>query len=141
MHYHFKVHKERDGYWAQCVEIEGCITEASTKRALVDNMAEALNLILDEPPHSKHIFPFPRKTVRGQNIIKVQVEPKVAMAMLVRTSRLLSKLTQQQVADKMGVKLFAFQRLESAKSANPTWTTINKLIKALPDFPIELLAA
>ena len=140
MHYHFKIHEEKDGFWAECVELDGCFTQAKTRKALANNMAEALNLFLDERPNSKHIFPLPKMQVRGKNIVKVEVDSKVALAMLTRTTRLKNNLTQAKVAEKMGVGLYSFQRLESSKSANPRWETITKLFKALPGFPIELFA-
>ena len=30
MKYHFKVHKGGKGYWAECIELVGCITEADS---------------------------------------------------------------------------------------------------------------
>lgn len=48
MRYHFKVHKEKEGFWAECIELEGCVTQADTKEELNLNMQEALNLYLEE---------------------------------------------------------------------------------------------
>jgi antitoxin HicB len=44
MKYHFKIYKKDGGYWAQCIELEGCITQADTLKELYKNMQEALNL-------------------------------------------------------------------------------------------------
>ncbi len=30
MKYHFKIHKEGKGFWAECLELEGCITQGKT---------------------------------------------------------------------------------------------------------------
>ena len=30
MEYHFKIHKEKNGYWAECIELSGCNTQGDT---------------------------------------------------------------------------------------------------------------
>ena|ERR1700722_1292191 len=54
MLYHFKVHKEKDGYWAQGIELPGCFTQGKTLKELYSNMQEALNLYIEEP-----VFAYP----------------------------------------------------------------------------------
>lgn len=49
MRYHFKVHKEGKGFWAECLELKGCITQGNSKKELLENMQESLNLYLEEP--------------------------------------------------------------------------------------------
>lgn len=44
MRYHFKVHKEKEGFWAECIELPGYVTQADTNEDLGLNMQEALNL-------------------------------------------------------------------------------------------------
>mgnify|MGYP001569930185 CR=1 FL=1 len=143
MKYHFKIHKERKGYWAECLELKGCVTQGDSFEELKKNMEEALNLFLDEPSTSKATFPLPLKRVKGRGIIKVPVSPKVALAFLLRNSRLGRKLTQQQTAKLLGMKgLYSYQRLECSKTANPEFETIIKIKKAFPELPLdELLAA
>lgn len=53
MTYHFKVHKEGSGFWAQCIEFEGCLTQADSIKELEKNMQEALELYLYEPGTTK----------------------------------------------------------------------------------------
>lgn len=78
MLYHFKMHAEKKGYWAECIELKGCLTRASTKKELLENAVEALNLFLDEPECSKVIFPEPIKPGKRKNLIEVAVDPKIA---------------------------------------------------------------
>ena len=67
MKYHFKTHKEKQGgFWAECIELVGCRTEAQSKQNLEKNMADALNLYLSEPQESKYIFPSPKKISSGK---------------------------------------------------------------------------
>lgn len=143
MKYHFKIHKEDDGYWAECVELEGCHTQAGSEDELKENMHEVLNLFLNEPSDSKKIFSLPRKLVRGSNIAKVEVEPRIAFAFHLRRLRLKHKITQKEAARRMGFKnLYSYQRLENAKTANPELATIIQIKRVFPEFSIDdILAA
>lgn len=143
MRYHFKVHKEKKGYWATNLEKGlGVTTQGKTMAELVRNLEEALDLALDEPADSKWIPPMPEKKWKGKGILEISVHPKIALATLVRLTRLQSGLTQREVAERMGIKtLSTYQKLESSKTANPEWTTLVKLKKVLPEFPLELAAA
>jgi antitoxin HicB len=101
-------------------------------------MEDALSAYLDEPENSKHIFPMPDPTLKGRNIVTASVDPKVAMAMVLRQSRLESKLTQRQVADKLGMKhIFQYQKLESGKTANPELATLVKLKGVFPNLSVD----
>ena len=55
MIYHFKVHKEKDGFWAQCIELPECFPQADTMKELQKNMQEALNLYIEEPNNSQDL--------------------------------------------------------------------------------------
>ena len=80
----------------------------------------------------------PDPTLKGRNIVTASVEPKVAMAMVLRQSRLESKLTQRQVADKLGMKhIFQYQKLESGKTANPELATLAKLKGVFPNLSVD----
>ncbi len=49
MKYHFQIHKENKGFWAECIELKGCVTQGDTLEELCDNIEEALTLYLEEP--------------------------------------------------------------------------------------------
>jgi len=140
--YHFKIHKEKKGYWAECVELEGCATQADSREELDKNMAEALNVFLSEPEDSRVVFPLPRTRVTGKGVVGVPVEPRVAFAFRLRMLRLQHRLTQREAAQRIGLKgLFTYQKLESSKTANPVYETLVKIKKAFPEFNIEELIA
>ena len=143
MRYHFKLHKNKDGFWAECVELKGCLTQGDSKTELRHNMKEALNLYLSEPTNSKATFPLPKKRFSGRNIVEVSVEPKVALAFLLRKTRLGHGLTQSQAAKRLGLSgLYSYQRLENYKTANPEFETIVRIKKAFPELDIdEMLVA
>jgi predicted RNase H-like HicB family nuclease/DNA-binding XRE family transcriptional regulator len=139
MKYHFKVHKEKVGFWAECLELNGCITQADTQEELYKNCEEALNLFLEEPIDSKIIFPLPDTSLDiEKNITEIQVEPEIALAVLLRNYRLNSNMTQKQVAEMLGMKnIYSYQRLE--KKSNPTLTIINKIHTIFPEIELNYL--
>lgn len=136
MKYHFKFHKDESGYWAECIELKGCMTQADTLEELIKNAEEALNLYLDEPADSKLSFPLPKKSVTGKNILEVAVEPRIAFANRIKQLRIKHHYTQQQLAESLGMKnIYSYQRLE--KSGNPTLATISKIKKIFPELRID----
>lgn len=138
MKYHFRIYSDASGYWAKCLELEGCQTQADTREALVLNLSEALNLYLSEPLDSKHIFAKPSKRITGKNVIAVQVRPSVEFANRLREFRIKCKLTQHQMKDKLGFKhLSSYQRLEDPERANPELKTMCLLKKIFPRFKFE----
>jgi len=139
MIYHFQVHEEQGGYWAECVEIKGIVTQGDTRAELEANAKEALDLCLDEPEDSKMVFPLPKET-KGRNILNVEVEPCIAFAMLVRQARNAHGFTQLQAARAMGFKgLYSYQRLESGRHCNPALSTIAKVRKVFPEVDLSLV--
>ena len=139
MQYHFKAHKEKGGFWAECLELNGCITQADTQEELYKNCEEALNLFLEEPSDSKIIFPLPDNSLDVEkNIMKIQVEPEIALAVLLKNYRLNSNMTQKKVAEMLGMKnIYSYQRLE--KKSNPTLTIINKIHTIFPEIELNYL--
>ena len=139
MNYHFKIHKERSGgYWAECIELEGCRTQADTKSELKEYMFEALNLYLSEPHNSKFVFPSPKKSIKGKSIIAVPVMPSVAIANRIRELRLQHDLTQMDMKNRLGINnLSNYQRLEDPERANPEWKTLLLIKQKFPKFHVD----
>lgn len=143
MKYHFKIRKEGAGFWAQCIELAGCVTEADSMNELQKNMQEALNLYIEEPADSKELVPLPDDTIRiTRNIVEVALDPQVAFAFMVRHNRLKQGLTQHQAAKKMGFdKIYSYQRLEKAKGCNPSLKIISKIAKVFPNFSVDYVVS
>jgi predicted RNase H-like HicB family nuclease/DNA-binding XRE family transcriptional regulator len=139
MKYHFKIHREKNGFWAECLELDGCITQADNREELYRNCEEALNLFLEEPGDSKIIFSLPNDLLSDEkDIIKIQVEPEIALAVLLRNYRINSNMTQRQVAEMLGMKnIYSYQRLE--KKSNPTLNIINKIHTIFPEIELNYL--
>lgn len=141
MKYHFKVHKEKSGYWAECVELEGCQTEADSLIELCSNMEEVLNVYLSEPESSKLIFPLPqKKQPSSEDFVAVSVDPSVAFSFLLRRYRLQKKITLKEMAEKLKMKnINTYVKLEKASSSNPELRTLAKIKSILSDFPINMI--
>ncbi|KQC15075.1 MAG: hypothetical protein APR63_12810 [Desulfuromonas sp. SDB] len=140
MKYHFKIHREKDGYWAECIEMPGCFTEGDNLSELKKNMEEVLNLYLEEPDNSKVIFPLPEKKINKNNVYAVSVRPNIAFSMLLRMYRIENKITQRQAASKLGMKnIYSYQKLEKAKTSNPTLKTLFKIKEVFTDFNYNLI--
>lgn len=141
MRYHFRVHEEDDGFWAECIELEVCVTQADTQEQLFKNMQDALNLYIQEPVDSDFLAALPNDKIRKtRNVVEVPVDSEVAFAFMVRYHRIKNKLTQQQAAKKMGFKnLYSYQRLE--KKCNATLDMITKLKVLFPKFSVDYTIA
>jgi predicted RNase H-like HicB family nuclease/DNA-binding XRE family transcriptional regulator len=139
MYYHFKIHREGNGYWAECCELDGCVTQGDTLDELYRSCEEALNLYLEEPGDSKIIFPLPDEAFDdNKKLIKITVNPEIALAVLLRNYRLNAKMTQKQVAEMLGMKnIYSYQRLE--RKSNPTLSIINKIHTIFPEIELNYL--
>lgn len=138
MKYHFKVHKEGSGFWAECMELSGCLTQGDSMDELRKNMHEALNLYIDEPANSKKLAALPDDSiVPSRSVVEVQVDPSIAFAFMVRYCRIKHGMTQHEAAKKLGfVGVYSYQRLEN-KNCNPTLKVLYKIKKAFPDFSVD----
>ena len=140
MKYHFLIHKDPDGYWGEGIELKNCFSQGDSEKELYKNLEEVLNLYLDESSNSKMIFPLPDKETKGKNIVEIPVNPKIAFALYLRQTRLINKMTQKQVATKLGLKsVYGYQKLEYSKTANPTLITLSKIKSIFPKFNITLI--
>jgi len=139
MKYHFTIHEEENGYWAECCELVGCIAESDSIENLEKECHETLNLYLEEKTDSKIVFPLPNSTLENKkNILSITVDPEIALAIMLRNQRLHSNMTQKEVSEKLGMKnIYSYQRLE--KKSNPTLSIIKKIHKVFPEIKFEYL--
>jgi hypothetical protein len=83
LEYHFRVHLDPSGLWAECMELEGCIarSDKGTIEDLKLNSEDVLNTYLDKPQIDS-LFPLPYCNLDGEDIFKVPVKPYIAFAMM-----------------------------------------------------------
>ncbi len=138
MKYHFKIHKEGNGFWAEGIELHGCFTQANTFKDLQHNMQEALNLYVDEPADSTNFAAFPDESIKlSKTVVEVALDPNVAFAFLVRYNRIKNGLSHQEAAYRMGLKsTYSYRRLETSKY-DPTLEMLMKIKKLFPDLSID----
>jgi predicted RNase H-like HicB family nuclease/DNA-binding XRE family transcriptional regulator len=138
MKYHFKIHKEGKGFWAECLELSGCFTQADSTEELRENMQEALNLYLDEPKDSKRLAPLPDDSISlSRNVVEITVDPSIAFAFMVRYNRIKQGLTQQEAANRLGFdNIYSYQRLEN-KNCNPTLRMLSQIKRVFPNFSVD----
>ena len=137
MKYHFKTHLREQECWAECLELEGCVTQGRDIEDLKLNAYDALNLYLEEPEDSKVVFPLPKAiSATRKDVFEVEVEPQIAFSFLLRQTRVAHGLTQKAMAKKLKMEnLYSYQRLE--RRANPTLSTVKKIMNIIPDFPFQ----
>ena len=136
MNYHFKIHKERGGYWAECLELSGCSTQAESLEELAASAREALNLYLEEPENSSVSFALPQRRHRDADLLEVPVDPQLALSVLLRSFRARHNYTQKEIAAKLGMRnVYSYQRLE--RRSNPSLSTLQKLKEVFPDLSID----
>jgi predicted RNase H-like HicB family nuclease/DNA-binding XRE family transcriptional regulator len=142
MKYHFKIRKEKRGFSAQCIELEGCLTQGDSMKELLKNMQEALNLYVQEPEDSTDLASFPNDSIkRSKNVVEVALDPEIAFSFMVRYYRIKYRMTQAEAAKKMGFEnLYSYQRLET-KKCNPSLKIISKIKQVFPDFSVDYALA
>lgn len=138
MKYHFKIHKEGKFFWAQCLELEGCVTQSYSMSELHENMQEALNLYVQEPEDSTDLAALPDNSIRkSKNVVEVAVDPQIAFSFMIRYCRIKHRMTQQEAAKRMGFdNIYSYQRLE-AKKCNPSLKIISKIKRVFPELSID----
>lgn len=139
MRYHFKVHKEGAGFWAECLELPGCLTEGDSREELFENMQDALNTYIEEPKDSKYLANMPDDSItKSRSIVEVPVDPSIALAFSIRRQRIEQGFTQKETAKKLGMKdIYSYQRLE--KKCNPTFDVISKLANLFPALSLDAI--
>lgn len=76
--YHFKIHKEGSGFWAQCLELPECLAEGSSKEELKKNMKIALNeYFLESERILRYVPPSAAFIKTGRSVVEVEVDPSV----------------------------------------------------------------
>jgi len=139
MKYHFKIHQEETGYWGECLELEGCVSQGQDMKELEKNLKDSLNAYLFDPDN-EIVFPFSDPGIsKEKDILLIEAEPSIAFSNYLRFLRKNHHLTQEETAKKMGYKAtFGYQRLESGKNT-VNLTTLVKLKKVFPELSLDFI--
>jgi antitoxin HicB len=141
MKYFAKLSRQRDGsYLVEFRDLPGCLTEGSNKVLALQNASEALNGWLAAHCDRALDVPEPR-AYRGAFYEPIEVDTQIEFALKLRRLRLKKKLSQQEVATRLGISQQAYAKLERPESSNPSLMTIAKLSKVLEaEIEIRLVA-
>ena len=136
MKYFFKYYKDvQGGYWGKFPDLPGCQTQANTLDKLKKMAKQAVELYLDDDYDFQCKIPLPKK-YKGKRFY-VSIASAIAFPIILRKARLAAGLTQQQMAQKLGLKsIGAYQRLETLHQSNPRLNTIYKISEILA-MPLE----
>ena len=133
--YHGIIHHDSDGYWIEFPDLKGCVTEADTYEDLLTNASEALNLYLEDFVCNEKELPKPTAIINNLDptvtIATIDVNPEIAVPLMIKQIRQENNVSQMEVAEKMGVKYQTYQQVESIKKFNATIKTLRKVAKAL----------
>lgn len=118
------------GYLAQFPELPGCLTEGTTLVETLENAREALSGWLFVA--IKHGDEVPRARVhQGRTYRRVVPDLDVRIALAILSARKRRGLTQQEVADALGISQQAYRRLEMPGMSNPTLRTLARISTVL----------
>ena len=138
MKYHFKISQQEDKFSAECVELQGFRILGKSEGDLYNDLTEALTQYLNNPLNFKKVIPVPNYNLKGKKIVPIKVDPKLAWAVLLKNARLAKGMTQMEAATALHFKnIYAYQKLESSKTANPELATMVKIKKVFPELDLE----
>jgi predicted RNase H-like HicB family nuclease/DNA-binding XRE family transcriptional regulator len=137
MIYYAKITKQKSGeYLVEFPKAPGCLTEGNSLPNALKNAKEALNGWLAAHCDRALEAPLP-KTITGRHIYPVEVDIQVEFALRLRDLRKKKKLSQSEIAKKLGISQQAYSKLEIPHTSNPSLSTIRRISEAL-DAEIEL---
>ncbi len=123
MKYNCDIYEEENKWIVEFPDMPNVLTYGESKEEALYMAKDALNGVLAVDLDNK--FPIPAPKYTGGYAI--EVEPKIAFAITLRSCR--AKLTQKEVASKIGMSYQQYQKLENPNKANPTLETLYKLQK------------
>ena len=127
----YKANIKKDGqeFIVTFPDLPGCFSIGSTFEQAVVNAKEALELYLEEA--NDPYWPLPKsKNYRGADFFWITPSFDIAIPLMIREARKFRKLTQQQAADLLQMKLQTYQKLEYLGKSNPTALTLLKIAEA-----------
>ena len=138
MVYYAKITKQKEDakYLVEFPDLDGCFTEGDDLDDALFNAQEVLDGWLASL--CDHNLNIPDEKVRkGRNYHPIMANINLEFVISLRRLRKKKRLSQAQVAKKLGISQQAYARLETPFKSNPSLSTIEKLSYAL-DATLEL---
>lgn len=111
-------------------DLPGCFTYGDSLEEAKINAKEALTGFLESIDLRKLKIPRPSQ-LQGEEIYIIQPEKNVAFAIWLKQKREDKGLTQEQIAQKLGIAYQTYQRFEDPTKSNPTLKSITRLEEVL----------
>lgn len=105
---------------------EGYLTSGNTLEEAKVMATEAVSGLLESYLEHGDKFTIP-KGGTSSAWHNIEIEPSLAFALWLRNARISRNMTLAEVAERMGVKYQAYQKLENPRTSNPTLKTLIKL--------------
>lgn len=137
IHYHLKVHKDGGIFWGEFPDLEGCFTDGATKEELAANAVEAFTGWISSVIERGFKIPKPAYSASGS--ISIPLPLHMGVALQLRWIRKAKRLSQQEVARRLGISYQAYQRFENPIKANPNLKTLERLSNLYHIPPDKLL--
>ncbi len=135
--YHLKVHKDGGTFWGEFPDLEGCFTDGTSKEELAANAVEALTGWISSVIERGFKIPGPAYSASGS--IPIALPLPMGVALQLRWIREARRLSQQEVARRLGISYQAYQRFENPVKANPNLKTLERLSNLYHVPPEKLL--
>ena len=140
MIYFAKIEKQDNkNFLIEFPELPGCLSEAKSLKEALVNAKEALDGWLTSNCDRNLSIPEP-KNRRSKNYFPIEADLRISFAIVLRKARKSKKMSQSQVAERLGISQQAYAKLETPTKTNPSLSTIHKLSKVL-SFELELSLA
>lgn len=131
MKYYARVVRDVEGYYqVSFPDLEGCLTYGDTRGDALKNAAEALNCWLDACCIHNDKAPTP-KVRKGRGYYPISVDPQIALPVTLRQLRAARRMSQAQVAKKLGITTQKYAEFELPLKASTPFSTIKKIIGTL----------
>lgn len=129
MYYQAKVIREGDKWSAEFPDCPGCQTCSDSMEELQRDAKEAVEGWLECQLVGGRVPPQP-KEYRGEDFMRVDIDPILAVRLQIRLARHAAGMTQQDLAKRAGVSQQQIAKLEHP-DLNPNLATLVKVAKAL----------
>lgn len=110
--------------------LTGIVTEGDSLEEALRNAREAVTGVLGAILDQGGGIPDPSRHPKEENVYWIDPNPKVAIPLLIRKTRLQAGMTLEELAAKAGVSYQQIQRWERS-GTNPTMASLEKVFQAM----------
>ena len=137
MRYPVQIAKEGDGFMAVVPDLDGIFTNGDTMEETLANAKEAIEAYLKNLMSTQPELPRKPSKIKGDNVHYIPVNKQIEFVLILKKRRQELRLTQSDVANRLGITYQSYQKLEDITKSNPTLKTIMKLENVM-DFNFQL---